>query len=76
MNMYANKTAYDVRINLPPSLDYCKPALVGAHLCGVRMVKTLSQAMGVDPTPSLAVLEKDYANAWVKCVPDGNANQI
>jgi hypothetical protein len=31
LNMHASKAVDTVRINVPPSLDYCKPALVGAH---------------------------------------------
>ena len=64
MNMHANKNEDSHRIAVPPSLTYCKPALVGAHMCGLRMVTTLSKVMNQDPSPSLDLLEKDYGFAW------------
>lgn len=69
MSMHAiNKDA--IRIPPPPSLDYCKPALVGAHMCAVRIAMTVSKVMGREPSPVIDVLEKDYAFAWSS---DGSA---
>jgi hypothetical protein len=64
MTMHADKSVDSARIAVPPSLQYCKLALVGGHLCAVRIVKTISKVMGQDPSPSFDILNEDYAFAW------------
>jgi hypothetical protein len=52
------------RIGVPPSLEYCKLALVGGHTCGMKIIATVSKVMGKNPSPKFDVLTKDYAFAW------------
>lgn len=64
MSMHADRSVDSDRIAVPPSLRYCKPALVGGHLCAVRIAKTISEVMSQDPSPTFDVLNRDYALAW------------
>ena len=64
MSMHANRFEDTARIAVPPSLDYSKQALIGAHMCAVRIVTTVSQVMGREPSPALDILTKDYGFAW------------
>jgi len=52
------------RIAVPPSLEYCKLALLGAHTCGVKIITTVSKVMNQEPSPTLDVLTRDYRFAW------------
>lgn len=54
----------ECRIALPPSLKYCAQALVGAHMCLLRIVDTVSKVFNVNPFPPLAELIADYEDAW------------
>jgi hypothetical protein len=62
--MHANQDS--ARIDVPPSLKYCKMALMGGHMCAVEAVETISKATGQEPSPPLTVLIKDYGSAWVE----------
>jgi hypothetical protein len=65
MSMHAQRSDDSARIAVPPSLRYCRSALVGGHMCAVRMVETVSKTMGQEPSPALDVLANDYSYAWV-----------
>jgi hypothetical protein len=53
-----------IRIPPPPSLAYCDSALLGAHMCAVGIVTTVSKATDKTPSPSVEVLKKDFGFAW------------
>jgi hypothetical protein len=52
------------RVEVPPILKWSKEALSGAHNCMVGVVRTLSQAFGVAPEPTVEVLEQEWRYAW------------
>lgn len=54
------------RIAIPPSLEWCGHALIGGHLCVLRMVDTLRQTFNDEPQPSFDELASDFAGAWNK----------
>jgi hypothetical protein len=54
------------RIAVPPSLDYCGEALVGGHLCMVKIVETLTRTFGTKPCHPVEELVRDFHYAWEK----------
>lgn len=52
------------RIDVPPSMDWCQQALVGGHSCLRQTIKTLSEALGVEPPPTLAEVKGAEVKAW------------
>jgi hypothetical protein len=54
------------RIEVPPSLNWCREALIGGHLCTVRVVETLSKTFGTEPCHPIESLGQDYHYAWGK----------
>jgi hypothetical protein len=66
MAMHAREDDDSGRVPPPPTLKYCQEALFGAHTCAVRVVKTVSEVMNRQPTPTHDVLTKDFEHAWLK----------
>jgi len=64
MSMHADKSVDSARIATPPSLRNCKLALVGGHLCALRVMRTVSELMNRKPSPPFEVLDKDWEFAW------------
>jgi hypothetical protein len=64
MSMHADKSVDSARIATPPSLRNCKLALVGGHLCALRVIRTVSELMNRNPSPSFEILDKDSEFAW------------
>ncbi len=64
--MHFDLSEDDDRIAVPPSLDYCDTALVGGHMCVVKVVETFSKTFDVQPDPPLEELVRDYHYAWGK----------
>lgn len=54
------------RIGVPPSLKYCGEALVGGHLCAVKVIETLARTFGVDPCIPIQKLVDDFHYVWGK----------
>lgn len=54
------------RVEVPPTLDWSRQALTGAHDCIVRVVKTLSETFGVAPEPTVETLVKELHYAWTE----------
>lgn len=52
------------RIDVPPSMAWVQQALVGGHACLRHTIKTLSEALGVESTPSLAAVQEAEVQAW------------
>jgi len=52
------------RISLPPSTNYCAQALIGAHVCLLKVIETLSKALGAEPRYGLSELVRDFKSAW------------
>lgn len=52
------------RIDVPPAMTWCQQALVGGTCCLRQTIGTLSQALQVEPKPSVADLAKDTLTAW------------
>jgi Family of unknown function (DUF5677) len=65
MAMHARKPEA-IRVDPPPSINFCKTALVGGHMCAARMVQSISAVMNQEPTPTEDILTKDYKFAWEK----------
>jgi hypothetical protein len=67
MSMHANRSVDRFsRVSVPPSLNYCKLALVGGHTCSMKIIETVSKVMTKEPSPKFDVLTKDYVFAWKK----------
>jgi uncharacterized protein DUF5677 len=54
------------RIGVPPSMDYCREALVGGHMCAIKIVETLANTFNVKPVHSIEKLVEGYHYAWGK----------
>jgi hypothetical protein len=54
------------RISVPPSMEYVPEALIGAHMCVIKMIETLGNAFGWVPCHSIPDLAKDFHYAWDK----------
>ena len=52
------------RIAVPPSVSYCGEALIGGHLCLVKVVETLAKTFAVKPCPAIERLCEDFHYAW------------
>jgi hypothetical protein len=53
------------RIAVPPSLKWCRQALVSGHLYTLKALATLASAFDVEPAaPPVRELEQDYRYAW------------
>jgi hypothetical protein len=52
------------RVEVPPTLDWTKEALSGAHHCMVRVVSTLGLTFGVVSQPDVPTLEREWHYAW------------
>jgi hypothetical protein len=57
------------RVEVPPTLDWSKEALSGAHHCMVRVVQTLGQTFGVAPEPTVETLEREWHYTWTEPRP-------
>ena len=64
--MHFDLTEVPDRIDVPPSMSYCDTALVGGHLCMVRIVETLAKTFAVDPSPSVEKLTEHFHYVWGK----------
>jgi hypothetical protein len=64
--MHSLGTQDDARIAVPPSLNFCKESLSGAHSCLLQVVDTLSKTFLARPEPSLDQLVEDYKFAWIE----------
>jgi hypothetical protein len=56
----------DHRIAIPPSFEYCAEALIGAHMCLLKMVETLAGTFDSTPCNPIEQLVKDFSYAWEK----------
>src|SRR5260370_21894126 len=54
------------RVEVPPTLDWSLQALSGAHLCMIKVVKTLSETFAVPCDPTFETLEKEWHYAWTE----------
>jgi hypothetical protein len=52
------------RVDVPPSLNWCGQALVGAHACSIKTLRTLSRAVDIEPNPTCEQVEDDFRRAW------------
>ena len=66
MAMHFDLDEDEHRIGVPPSLDYCDTALVGGHMCLVKIVETFTKAFDVKSDPPIEKLTEDYRYAWGK----------
>jgi hypothetical protein len=57
---------HEHRISIPPSLEYVDQALIGTHMCMVRMVETLAETFSWVPCNPVPELWKDFHYAWGK----------
>jgi len=57
-----NKDAH--RISVPPTMDYVAQALIGCHMCVLKMTETLATTFQFTPIHSIADLFTDYQYAW------------
>jgi hypothetical protein len=69
--MYALLKHFDAskdehRVEVPPTIDWSKEALSGAHHCMVRVVQTLGETFDVAPEPTAEVLEREWHYAWTE----------
>ncbi len=66
LTMHLDKEEGPPKIEVPPSLQWVEQALVGGHLCALRMTQTLADALSVEPNPPIAKLDEDFHYAWDK----------
>jgi hypothetical protein len=59
-------TADEHRISIPPSMEYCAEALIGAHMCMLANVGTLANTFEWVPCIPVAELLEDFHYAWDK----------
>lgn len=62
--MHRNAADDTVRIGVPPSLNFCKEALLEGHACLLRIIGTLSKSLRAEPNPALEELVSDYRYSW------------
>lgn len=65
LGAYFDLEADEHRIEVPPSLRWGREALIGGHLCAVRIVRTLSETFAVEPCYPGKKLEEDFHYVWV-----------
>lgn len=52
------------RLAVPPSMTWCAQALIGAHVCLLKVIDTLSKTFALQPCYPVPTLFQEFEHAW------------
>lgn len=61
------------RIDVPPSMKWCREALFGGHICLVKSVGAFAEAMATESEPTVGELENQHKLVWNSITDSGTA---